>query len=125
MDFERKLIAANRLLESKGIHTGNSAPPMFRLLRFFGIRIAPPHFRGFAANALTMGAFFSICWGAIMALFIGLGFLPHKPEPLERAALLFCTITLVSGILFGLAMAAYYRHGANKNGIPGWSDFAG
>lgn len=125
MDFEKKIVAAHEFLESKDIYRGSSVPLLFRIVRLFGVKIAPPHFRGFTSNALTMGAFFCIFWGVGMALLIGLGFLPHKPMPVGRLAILLCMMALLSGVLFGLAMGAYYRHSANKNMIPKWRDFTG
>ena len=115
MTFEKKLEAAISLLESTGIWRSNYAPPFIRLLCRLGLRIPPPHFMRFIENvALTCGLF-GVGWVVLTWITLGSS---------TSASLVPAVIAaVVIGLLFGVPMAAYYRHGARKHGIPLWKDF--
>src|SRR5439155_21462050 len=115
MRFEQKLTAALGLLATTGIWRSNYAPPLHRLLWKLGAKIPPPHFLSFTANFVSAGVWFGVVWGLLMWFTVWL----HQgmsPYAAFDAALL-------AGVLFGLCMAAYYRYGARKYGIPLWKDF--
>lgn len=113
MRFEQKLTAALGLLKSTGIWRSNYAPPLHRLFWKLGARVPPPHFLSFTANFVSAGVWFGVFWGLAMWL---TGSSHHGLSRLAAAA-------LFAGLFFGLGMAAYYRYGARKHGIPMWRDF--
>ena|SRR2546421_387366 len=113
MRFQQKLSAALALLASTGIWSGNYAPPLHRLLWKLGARVPPPHFLSFTANFVSAGVWFGVFWGLAMWLTV------CSHQGLSRLA----AAALFAGVLFGLCMAAYYRYGARKYGIPLWKDF--
>jgi hypothetical protein len=115
MRFEQKLTAALGLLASTGIWRSNYAPPLHRLLWRIGARVPPPHFLSFTANFVSAGVWFGVVWGLLM-WFIVWSHQGRSPNAAFVAA-------LFAGLFFGLCMAAYYRYGARKHGIPLWRDF--
>jgi hypothetical protein len=120
MDFNEKLAAARRLLATTGMGPSNYAPPLYRLLWRLGAQVPPPHFRGFAANALLMGG----CFGVLMGLVATVDLLPMPAlagtgNRLAGSAV----VALLCGAPFGLGMALYYRYGARRHAIPAWDDF--
>jgi hypothetical protein len=113
MTYPHRLETALAHLAGTGIMKSNYAPPLFRILWRMGIFVRPPHFASFSSNFLLAGAWFGVVWGAIMWFFVWPG--AGKPP-------VFAAITaLVAGALFGLSMALYYRYGARKHQLPGWS----
>ena len=123
MSFEEKLAAAFTLLESTGIRRGNYAPPLYRSLWRFGVKLPPPHFNNFGTNFVVMGTFFSIGLGLFMWLLTWMT-PPMPPDVTSGVCGVFGT-ALLAGVLFGLGMAGYYRYGARKHQIPLWRDFSG
>jgi hypothetical protein len=115
MRFEQKLTAAFGLLASTGIWRSNYAPPLHRLLWKLGAKTPPPHFQGFTANFVSAGVWFGVVWGLSMWF----TWWRSHGMSIERAF----TGSIFAGVLFGLGMAAYYRYGARKHGIPLWRDF--
>ncbi len=123
MDFNEKLAAAKRLLDSRGISPRTYASPLYRMFWRFGVPVVPPHFGSILVNAVTMGGFFGFAWTIWMGALIWFGVLPHRPMPAQSMLGLFLFMVLLAGSLFGLAMALYFRYGARKHGIPAWADF--
>jgi hypothetical protein len=91
------------------------APPVFRLLWYLGSELPPPHFLNFGALVLVMGLPFGLLWGGFMWLILFKG-------ALSGWALLLASIGI--GLLFGSAMAAYYRATATKLKLPKWEDYS-
>jgi hypothetical protein len=110
MRFERKLAAALALLASTGMWRSNYAPPIYRALWRFGVRVPPPHFRRFAVNFVFTGSSFGGALGLLMFAYQG-----WSQGTAIRAAEL--------GALFGFFMALYYRYGTYRHRIPLWKDF--
>lgn len=108
--------AALELLAKTGIWPSNFAPPALHLLWKLGIDVRPPHFAGFAANALVTGSVFALVWGAVMWWMVWSG----EGMPVAIAVV----SALAAGILFGLMMAGYYRYGARKHQLPSWDELA-
>lgn len=123
MEFEAKVVAARRFLAARGVAPGSVAPPLFRLCWRLGIEVAPPHFRRFGANALTLGGFFGVAWSLCMGLLMGLGVLPHRPMPMYGLVGGCLLMMVVSGALFGLAMAFHYQRDARRHRVPAWPAF--
>lgn len=106
-------------LGSLGIAKSTIAPPAYRVAWRFGMDVTPPLFASFAANALFTGALFGVLWGLAMWAFFWLRFQRAIPSGSIVVA------AIVAGVLFGLCMAAYFRHVARKNNLPGWAQYGG
>ena len=116
MDFNDKLNAALRVLGSTGMRRINYAPSLFVFLWRKGIQIPPPHFNGFLFNFL----FFSISFGAILAMLVGLISWSQKDLSSFVEAL---SYSMFCGIIFGSFVSIYFLYGARKYSIPKWSKF--
>ena len=114
MTYSSRLQAALDLVATTGIRESNYAPPMRRLLWRLGVNVPPPHFAGFLYNAAITGGWFAIAWGLVMWLAIW-----SKQGMSVHSAV---GVAAVGGLLFGLAMAQYYRFGARKHRLPRWAD---
>ena len=122
MTFVQKRDAALAMLAQAGIGRSNYAPPLLRLLWWLGVQAPPPHFNGFASNALMMGTSFAITFGTVVTVIAV--FLTHQVAPdWQAVALYFATSALLSGPMFGLFMASYYAFGARRHNLPKWRDF--
>lgn len=113
MDFNTRLEVALAQTSAAGIWQNNYAPPIYRLLWFFGIEVPPPHFASFGFNLLLSGAWFGASWAAIMWLL----FWSHQGGPPVQAV----AFAILVGALFGLLMASYYAFGARRYRLPRWS----
>lgn len=113
-DYTRRLSAAMAELEASGIKRANFAPPLFRVARAIGLRPRPPHYMSFARAALLAGPAFGLLWGLLMwgVAWQGSGM------PVGFAVL----ASLLSGAIFGVAMAGYYRWAASEAGLSRWQD---
>jgi hypothetical protein len=100
-------------MKGRGIGAYTAAPAAFRMLWRLGVEVPPPHFASFWMLTLFMGVFFGVFWGLIMWAFV------WRDMPI---ALVLISAGL-GGLLFGLAMAAYYRWHAGKLGLPRWEDY--
>jgi hypothetical protein len=114
MSYDTKLDLAMKELETSPIWRPDYNSPSFRLLRSFGIKIAPPHYRSFRFNFV----FFSLVNGIIFAaLNAPAGWMVTEHGPIaERFA----------NILFGVSVALiesyYYSTNASKHGLTPWSE---
>ncbi|MEJ6390388.1 DUF6404 family protein [Gymnodinialimonas ulvae] len=113
-DYTRRLAAALAELEGSGIKRANYAPPLFRVARAIGLRPRPPHYMGFLRAALLSGPAFGLIWGLLMWVVAWQG----SGMPMGFAVL----ASLLAGVLFGLAMAGYYRWAASEAGLSRWHD---
>jgi hypothetical protein len=102
-------------LAQRGVGKYSAAPPIYRLLWRMGYQVPPPHFAGFWPLALIMGAFFAVLWGLLMWVFFWRG----ESMPIAIAIV----SSLITGLLFGVAMAAYFRWSAKRLGLPRWEDY--
>lgn len=114
MSFERKKARALAIMESKNMWRSNYAPPALRGLWKLGLKIPPLPFASFRQIALTMGAGFGLIWGLIM------WFSTWQYTDIQLYEAIFRS--LVSGMLFGLAMAAFHRWRKKANDLPEWED---
>lgn len=115
MNHDEKVALAVSDLTARGVKKGAISPPIFRLAWRLGIAIPPPHFLGFGGLAMIMGAFFGVLWGAFMWIFF------WRDQGLPVFAVV--GLSLAAGVLFGIAMASYYRWKARKLGLPSWRDY--
>ena len=98
-----------------GVAASTAAPPLWRVLWWAGVDIAPPLFMRFAA-------LFAIC-GSGYTLGIGLSMwfsLWVRHRAVDGASI---AAVLGAGLLFGLTMATYYRWLARRHALPAWADY--
>jgi hypothetical protein len=113
MTYPSKLSSALAMLAATGIGRGSYEPPLYRLLWRVGLFLPPPHFASFGFNFVFNAAWFATLWGAIMWLLLW--------SQLGGSGVVATITAVAAGVLFGLTMAAYYRYGARKHGLPLWS----
>lgn len=114
MSFETRRTRALTLLQATGMMRSHYAPPLIRLLWKAGVRIAPPHFRTFQANALLMGGWFGCFMGLFMWLF---GRFQGAATPYPALGAVACG----AGLLFGVTLASFYGRDRRKHQLPAWS----
>jgi hypothetical protein len=114
--FKAKLNTAVRLMAAKGLRRSSYAPPLHQLVWLCNIPLRPPHFSSFLSNVATMGGFFGTAWGALMWLLI------WQRSGMSGAAAI--VQAAIGGVLFGIAMAAYFSYSARKHKLPAWSELS-
>jgi len=112
-----KLEKMHKHMAALGIRHSTYAPPAWRILWRMGIKVPPPLFAPFWPCAILLSGYFVVAWGLFMWLFAW----SHRDMPLW----LMLSSALFAGLLFGLCMAAYYRHVAHKHNLPAWPDYTG
>lgn len=117
MTHSEKIARLYQHLPALGISPSTAAPPLFRILWRMGIEIPPPLFLGFSSLALLMGGFFAIGFGLLLWLLTPLDPTP-SPDAIPATALL-------AGLMFGLAMAAYYRYITRRASLAPWPEYKG
>jgi hypothetical protein len=105
------------MLAATGMLRSSYEPPLYRLLWRLGLFLPPPHFASFGFNFVFAAAWFGVLWGAITWPL----FWSHMGMSGVAAAIL----AIAAGVLFGLAMASYYRYAARKLKLPAWSELKG
>ena len=115
MDNNEKRAAALRLLASTGMWSSSYAPPLFRILWWFGVDIPPPHFASFTWNMIFAGTYFGAAWGLLSWWFLW--------ADSGRAPVHMLTSAIVAGVFFGIFMAAYFAYGKRKHRLPSWHEF--
>lgn len=117
MTHSQKVERMYRHMAALGVSRSTAAPPAWRVLWRMGIGAPPPLFMSFLPVALVLGTFFAVFWGLLMWAFF------WAFMGLSTSAVILGSIT--AGVLFGVFMAAYFRHLAKKHGLPLWADYAG
>ena len=115
MTHDEKVALVISDLTARGLKKASIAPPAFWLAWKLGIPVPPPHFLSFGTIATVMGTVFGVLWGILM------WFVLWNPQgyPVGLAII----ASLGAGILFGAAMAFYYRRKARQLDLPSWSDY--
>ena len=113
MESNPRRQAALRLLETTGMWRSNYEPPALRVLWRLGVDVPPPHFAGFGAVALALGAFFGLAWGLAMWLFL------WRTQAVPAVTVLIAVV--VAGLFFGTSMACYYAFGRRRYKLPPWN----
>ena len=108
----QKRLLALELLKKTGIWKSSYQPPMINLLWRLGIDVRPPHFIPFFQAALFTGLPFGISWTLCMVMF---GWFSTNGSNISTTA-----IGVITGSLFGFAMAGYYAHGRWRHNLPKW-----
>jgi hypothetical protein len=114
MSHPARVVVALEMLQATGIWRSNYAPPLHRLLLRAGLAVPPSHMASFVANLAFAGAWFGSAWGLAMWLLLWSG------QGMPGVAAL--GVSAVASALFGLVMAVYYRHSAQKHSLPRWSE---
>ena len=114
MTYEEKYQAALAELAAAGFRPKQTHPPLLRLLHRLGMKTRPPLYNSFWQNTVLLGGYFGLLWGILMYALIwrsnGVGLL---------GAII---ASLLAGLLFGMAMAGFYRYSAKKRGLTPWQD---
>ena len=114
MSHQEKIERLIADLSEQGVSPQTTAPPMFRLLWSLGLKIPPPLYMRFSSLALLGGVPFGLLWGLFMWLLVW-----RSRAGLEYMVL----ISLLAGVFFGLAMAAYYRWRFRRLKLPPWENY--
>jgi hypothetical protein len=112
-DYDRKFDAAVAEMKNAGVWRWNGMPPYLRLGRKLGFKPRPPYYVSFGKVAVLSGAYFAIFMG-VYKLLIWQD--PVKSVPAQLIG------ALISGLLFGIFMATWYRHVCRKSGLSSWDD---
>ncbi|WP_441005027.1 DUF6404 family protein [Novilysobacter viscosus] len=103
-------------MATRGVSEWNAFPPLWQILWHLGIAVPPPPFLGFVTLATLSGGLF----GPLFAFAVWvLENRRYEGMSGERAL----WIALIGGAVFGLIMAAYYRHLGRKHRLGSWSAF--
>jgi Family of unknown function (DUF6404) len=111
---EQKVACFEKLIRDRGYWVSNAIPPLCRLLWRMGYKTPPPCFLSFPVAAISAGLAFAFIYGAFMWLFVW---------PANVALSRVLTMCAVAGILYGLAMATFWRIRAKQLDLPAWNDF--
>ena len=108
--YRERMLAITEELRGQGVGAYTSAPPIYRLAWRSGLRVRPPLYQPFAAPAVGTGIGFAVAWGLAMWLLFwrteGFG----VTNVLVRA--------VVTGTVYGVSLAFYYRWKASKLRLP-------
>ncbi|MEM7732705.1 MAG: DUF6404 family protein [Pseudomonadota bacterium] len=110
-DYDRRFDAAVQEMHEKGL--SQSIPLPVLLLRRLGKRPRPPHYDRFWRAALVQGGFFGPVFGFFMYLLV------WRNDGMPPAAALL--IAVLSGVLFGVTMALYYRWVKSHHTLTDWN----
>lgn len=112
--YKDRITRAMAELEASSIRSLNYAPPMFRVARRLGLKPRPPHYMSFWRATLLLGPAFGITWGLVMWLL--------QWRAAEVPMVVVIPSCLLAGVIFGLAMAGYYRWAGAQAGLSKWED---
>jgi Family of unknown function (DUF6404) len=105
-----------RELEAKGLDRSTTAPAIFSLLWTLGVAIPPPLFLGFVPVMLIFGV--SYAFGIAVLLWLN-----FPADVVMFPANVVLWVSLISGVLVGLVMAAYFGRKAKTLQLPAWKDY--
>ncbi|WP_308366715.1 MULTISPECIES: DUF6404 family protein [unclassified Microbulbifer] len=117
MTQSSKLESYKKHMAAVGVGEATAFPPAWNLLWSLGAKVPPPPFLGFVPLVLISGGFFGPLFGLGAWL---LGNRGLREMPASEAL----WVALITGVAFGLAMAAYYRHLARKHRLGSWAAFS-
>ena len=112
-DFESKYSKAINELSATSILPSNSRPPSHRIARRLGFQIRPPHYNTYAKNWLFGFLLFTPLWGLAK----------WSIRWSEEGTSIFVAVisSAFAGLMFGCAMAFYYRRSSLKHKLTDWS----
>ena len=112
MTFDERRQRAIAVLNRHGIPQHTSEPVQLRLFRKLGMQVRPLHFESFWRTTLVFALWFGPLWALLMWFFSW-----RKDGGSPFVYLLAAT---VSGLVYGLAMAAIYAWSRKKYRLPSW-----
>lgn len=116
MTQDSRILGYKQHMAARGVGGATAFPPLWHLLWASGIKVPPPPFLGFVALTALAGGVF----GPLFAL--STWWLRSRSlEFMSAQDVLW--LALGTGLAFGLAMAAYYRHLARRHGLGSWEAF--
>jgi len=121
MEFDQKLDLALAELQASRIWKSSYYPPFVRVLHALGMKVRLPHYNRFWTNVILSGSLFGICWGLAMHLTGGVALIQAFLPPVAPVTLLLI-LSLPTGLLFGIAMATYYKATGSWNGLRSWEE---
>ena len=101
-------------MRSRGVHSLESAPPLWRLLWACGSRIRPPHFMAPWRIGFLLGSILAVPVGL---LFAAAWYWVDCPLGIALA------MPPITGALFGVQMAWHFRLEALRLGLPSWEEY--
>ncbi|MGC4047093.1 MAG: DUF6404 family protein [Armatimonas sp.] len=104
-------------LEGRGVSSLDAAPPLWRLLWRWNVKLPPRLFMSFWQLLWFAGSYFGLLFGGVMCLLFGAGLL--RKMTVDSLVLLF----MGSGLVFGLALAVTTRRRAQQLGLSSWESF--
>ena len=110
-EFEKRYKLALLELKASKIKESNYLPAAHKKKRAQGVEERPPHYKSFKDIAVPLGLFFGPTWGLIM------WFVSWRHNGGIVAAII---TSIYAGVLYGCAMAYYYRHAATKHNLTPW-----
>lgn len=114
MEFNDKKAQALVLMKNKKMLKLNYEPPMSLILWKLGYRVPPFHFAPFWQTVIILGSYFGIIFGLFM-WFLQWRMLHISPS-------IAVIMSFLSGLMFGIIMALYYRWSKKVNKLPDWND---
>jgi len=111
---EQKVACFEKQLRDRGYWVSNAIPPVCRLLWRLGYKTPPPCFLSFPVAAISAGVAFAIVYVTFMWLIVW---------PANVAPSRVLTSTTLAGIVYGLAMATFWRIRAKQLDLPSWDEF--
>ena len=115
MTFKEERDLALDRLSATTIRPANYAPPIYRVMWWLGLPLAPPHVSGFVTNALVAAGYFSVLFGGVVTgtrVLLG-----QTAANWHAAGQTWLIAGVPAGCVFGLGMATYYLWSARKHGL--------
>ena len=116
MKHARKVEVYKELMLTHGVGASKAAPPLWQLCWSLGLEIPPPLFMGPLSLFLFAGSSFGVLFGFFAWV---LGNRGIRSMPLSKAG----WVALVTGAVFGVAIAWYCRRLARRQQLGPWSLF--
>ena len=117
MTNSSKLESYKQYMAANGVAESTAFPPAWNLLWSMGVKVPPPPFLGFVPLVLISGSLFGPLFG------IGAWLLGNRGVR-EMSVDKGLWVALITGVAFGLIMAAYYRHLARRHQLGSWAAFS-
>ncbi len=117
MTHSSKLDRYKRHMADRGVGDATAFPPAWHMLWSLGVKLPPPPFMGFASLALIAAGLFGPLFGFFAWL---LGNRGVREMPISEGL----WVALITGAVFGVIMAAYYRQLARKHRLGAWEAFS-
>ncbi|RYH30455.1 hypothetical protein EON65_05040 [archaeon] len=109
LEYEAQCRRWDRIAEGKGLSSSFRSPPMDAYLKMMGYRTSPVVLWSFCPVSLLMGGCFGLAWPVVMWCFLSV-----------RDVKEIVMTSILTGVLFGLGMAATYAFVRAYYRLPKW-----